>query len=164
MDRLIRQAGSLSSSGLSSSPSLSPSPAISCIRRSRPTSPTNPATRCHSQHKSCSTSIRFVSHPRLRRKSAQETHTVCPQFEVTTPHIIYACLGGFVVLVRPLSLPCPLYSPSHTWHQFGMFSFFIREKVCVICSLELRKKLKNSTALYWRGHMGIPLRSCHWCV
>ncbi|EEB87198.1 hypothetical protein MPER_15551, partial [Moniliophthora perniciosa FA553] len=33
-------------------------------------------------------------------------------FEVTIPHIIYACLGGFVVL-------------------FGMFSLFLREKLYI---------------------------------
>jgi NhaP-type Na+/H+ or K+/H+ antiporter len=33
-------------------------------------------------------------------------------FEVSTPHIIYACLGGFVVF-------------------FGMFSLFIREKLYI---------------------------------
>ncbi|KAF9644537.1 hypothetical protein BDM02DRAFT_3102770 [Thelephora ganbajun] len=41
-----------------------------------------------------------------------KTHRSVPQFEVNTPHIIYACLGGFVVL-------------------FGMFSLFIRERLYI---------------------------------
>ena len=37
--------------------------------------------------------------------SIQKKLTATIQFDVNTPHVVYACLGGFVVLVRsPLSL------------------------------------------------------------
>lgn len=49
------------------------------------------------------------------------------QFEVSIPHIFYAVMGGFIVLV---SIPVVisrliLLTP----YQFGMFSLLIREKV-----------------------------------
>jgi len=72
---------------------------LSCLRRSR----LLPPPLSLSRHKPCSTSTRFVSHTRL---PCAISLTASPtQFEVTTPHVVYACLGGFVVLVRsPLSL------------------------------------------------------------
>jgi hypothetical protein len=64
--------------------------------------------------------------------SAHGRLTILVQFEVSTPHILYACLGGFVVFV------CHPFRLLHSEHatnfsadsQFGMFSLFIREKVC----------------------------------
>ena len=78
---------------------------LSCIRRSRllPPSP----SLCLSRPKQCFPSIRFVSHTRLPRANSLTAPPT--QFEVTTPHVVYACLGGFVVLVRsPISLPVPI--------------------------------------------------------
>ena len=82
------------------SPSLlGPIVPLSCLRRSRPSPPTLSAALPSSRHKLCSTSIPCV--PRPRSAPVRETHRIAPQFDVTTPHVVYACLGGFVVLVRP---------------------------------------------------------------
>ena len=93
----------------------------------------------------------------------RETHLATVQFDVTTPHVVYACLGGFVVLVRPPISSCES-SPSHAWHQFGMFSLFIREKVGDVCSCGLRPILRTFSALHWRIYLGVPFRGCHWRV
>ena len=64
-----------------------------------------------------------LNHAFLSYKCTQ----VIVQFEVSAPHIVYAALGGFVVLVSPpqiLLAPVVSFPP-----QFGMFSLFIREKV-----------------------------------
>ena len=69
-----------------------------------------------------------LNHVLLSYKCTQ----VIVQFEVSAPHIVYAALGGFVVLVSPLQIllaPVVSFPP-----QFGMFSLFIREKVCFLCS------------------------------
>ena len=52
-----------------------------------------------------------------------------PQFEISIPHIAYAALGGFVVLVS--SPPSDVDYIVSLALQFGMFSLFIREKVCL---------------------------------
>jgi len=68
--------------------------------------------------------------------SAHNQLTPHVQFEVSTPHILYACLGGFVVFVctpfRLLRSACyqVIVTLFPCISQFGMFSLFIREKVC----------------------------------
>ncbi|KAI0247451.1 Sodium/hydrogen exchanger family-domain-containing protein [Lactifluus subvellereus] len=60
-------------------------------------------------------------------------------FDASTPHVLYACLGGFIVFVRH-----SFSSSCYAWHltrlispllgasdQFGMFSLFIREKLYI---------------------------------
>lgn len=101
----------------------------------------HPVSRVHGPH-----SLRGTSHS--------------SQFSLTIPHIIYACLGGFVVLV---SLRAFLLIPSGVNllnFQFGMFSLFIREKVSV--SLYPLTTAHSSTALYRRSLLGIPLWCSHW--
>jgi len=51
---------------------------------------------------------------------------------VSTPHILYACLGGFIVFVCYFSVICYAQHVTEFFlfrvSQFGMFSLFIREK------------------------------------
>jgi len=75
------------------------------------------------------------------------------QFQVSTPHIFYACLGGFVVFVSgwlfiseiPLAL-------KQTYFQFGMVSLFLREKVSSFTLDTLCETESTYTSYTWVKH------------
>ena len=117
VDRLSRQLGP--------PPSLSPrayrlslSSPVSCIRRSRLLVPTHSIPLSLSRLKPCSSSIQSVirSPPPFSPQAKKLTSVL--QFDVNTPHVVYACLGGFVVLVRsPISFHNHAFSSSAlVWH------------------------------------------------
>jgi hypothetical protein len=96
--------------------------------------------------------VRISSPPQRQTRSL----TFIAQFDISTPHVAYVLLGGFVVLVRLfityLLFPLTLFSVWHVLTPYPRKStswLSLRDKALTASNLALRR----------RGHLGIRIRN-----